>query len=69
MRFFSFSKDIERIQERPEQPQGRIPGDVRMQGSFDWEFMGRVALDRLSIKAPCRMAQDRDDDSQTEEER
>src|ERR1700733_13646790 len=68
-RLFSLSKVIERIQENPDEPQHWVPCDVWVQGAFNRGLMRRVALDRLSVKAPRRMAKNRDDDGEAKEQR
>jgi hypothetical protein len=61
---FSFSEEIDHIQENTDEPHGRVSCDVRVQWAFDRNLMGGVALDRLSVKAPCRVTEHRHDESQ-----
>ena len=68
-RLASPSKGVQRIEENPDEPQRRVPGDVRVQGAFDRKLVGGVALDRLAVKAPGRMAKHRQDDGEAKEQR
>src|SRR5271169_2987950 len=67
---FSFSKEIDHVQENTDEPHDRVFCDVvRVQWAFDRNLMGGVALDRLSVKAPCRVTEHRHDDGQAKEHR